>query len=171
LGWINEYGESLEIWEFIDQTVQFIKKIVRIYGLSLDVYEYIKMCLEEPKIEEERLQNFVSKALNTVRMEVEKLDEEQSIICSTEVIESIFGKYKAINTGLNGITGTILGICSFVGKEKTEQGIKHALESCSVRDAVTYVWQKFGETITSLRRKFFPPSKRTRFDIANLAFA
>lgn len=164
LGWLNEFSASLEIWEFIDQTVQFIKKTVRVYGVSLDVYEYIQMCLEKPNIEEERLKNFIAKVLKTVWMEVEKLDEGQCLICSTEVIESIFGKYKSITTGLNGITGSILGICSFVGKEKTELSIKHAMENCSVRDAVTYVRQKFGETITSLRRKFFPPSKKAKFD-------
>jgi hypothetical protein len=165
LGWVDEFITGpLKEWGFIEGTVKMIKGTIREHGLSLDVYSYIKMFLEEASIEGERLQNFISKALNALWEEVKKLDEGQILICSTEVLESIFGKYKAINEGLHGITGNILGICTFVGEEKNVDQVKKAMENCSVKKAVMYVSQKFGQTLSSLRKKFFPNIKGTKFD-------
>lgn len=91
LGWIKEsFIEVLRIWGFMEGVVKMIKEMVRIYGLSIDVYEYVKMFLKEAAIEGERIQNFISKALNAVWEEAVKLDEGQTLICSTEVIESVF---------------------------------------------------------------------------------
>jgi hypothetical protein len=51
------------------------------------------------------------------------------LIGSTEVIESVFGKYKSIIEGLRGITRNILGICTFVGRKKNVQEIKESMEN------------------------------------------
>jgi len=122
------------------------------------------MYLEEASIKENGLQQFIFKVLNTIWEEVEKLDEGQTLICSTEVLESIFGKYKAINEGLHGITSNILGISTFVGKELNENEIKEMMEESSVKTAMEWVGQKFGKTLASLRRRFFPIFKKTEFD-------
>lgn len=164
LGWIERFIKPLDEWTFMESTVNLIKGTVRIYGYSKGVYEYLKMIFDGAAIEGERLQKFISKALNTLWDEVEKLDEGQTLIGSTEVIESVFGKYKAINEGLHGITGNILGICTFVGKVKTEQEIKECMENCTVKKAVAFVKQKFGQTLSSLRKRFFPRNKGTKFD-------
>ena len=130
----------------------------------MEIYTYLKMIFDEAAIEEEHLQEFTLKCLNTLYEEVEKLDEGQTLIGSTEVIESVFGKYKAINEGLHGITGNILGICTFVGQKKTVQEIKESMEKCSVLRAVDFVKQKFGQTLASLRKQFFSGFKGTKFD-------
>lgn len=164
LGWIEEPDEQGEAWKFIEGVVNLIKGTVRMYGYSMEVYLYLKIFFEEVAVEGERLENFVLKALNALWEEVIKLDEGQTLIGSTEVLESVFGKYKAINEGLHGITGTILGISIFVGGEKTEKKIKELLENCSVKSAVEFLRQKFGPTLSSLRKRFYPNSKRTKFD-------
>lgn len=156
LGWICAFIPELNEWSFLECTVSFIKEIVRTYGYSTDVYNYLKMFFDEAAIEGERLQTFVSKTLNTLWEEVEKLDDGQTLIGSTEVIESVFGKFKALNEGLHGITSNILGICTFVGQAKTEQKVKEAMENCSVKKAVEFVRKTFGETLSSLRKRFFP---------------
>lgn len=164
LGWIEGRIAATRVWGFMEGIVKMVKETVRIHGLSMDVYAYIKMFLEEASITGERLQNFISKVLNTVWDEVTKLDEGQTLICSTEVLESIIGKYKAINEGLHGITGNILGICTFVGRDRSIIEIKNAMEKCSVKRAVEFVRFKFGQTLSSLRKQFFPNIKRTKFD-------
>lgn len=168
-GWINQFTVPLETWRFIEGTVKMIKETVRIFGLSVGVFEYIKMFLEEASFEGERLQSFIRNALGTIWEEVEKLDEGQTLICSTEVLESVFGKYKAINEGLHGITGNILGICTFVGQESDVATVKNAMESCSVKRAVEFVKEKFGQSLPSFRRKYFPSFKRTKFDRDSVA--
>lgn len=165
LGWIEDFSPHIEEWGFMVGIVDLIKGTIHAYGLSAEVYLYLKIFLEEAPIEGNRLKTFITKILDTVKVEVDKLDEGQIIICSTEVLESVFGKYKAINEGLHGITGNILGIATFVGKEKDENQIKEAMEKCSVKNAMIWVRQKFGKTLASLRKQFFPNQKRTKFDI------
>jgi hypothetical protein len=92
LGWIEGFIKPIDEWTFMESTVNLIKGTVRTYGFSTDVYEYLKMIFDEASIEGERLQKFISKALNTLWDEVKKLDEGQTLIGSTEVIESIFCK-------------------------------------------------------------------------------
>lgn len=164
LGWLEGFVAQLEVWGFMVGIVNLIKETVRIYGLSVEAYLYLEMYLEEASIKENGLQQFIFKVLNTVWEEVEKLDEGQTLICSTEVLESIFGKYKAINEGLHGITSNILGISTFVGKELNENEIKEMMEESSVKTAMEWVGQKFGKTLASLRRRFFPIFKKTEFD-------
>lgn len=167
LGWIDEFTLHLDEWKFMDGIVQMTNELVRTYGLSLDVYSYIKIFLEEAPIEGERLKNFSIMILKAVWEEVEKLDKDQTLIGSTEVIESIFGKYKSINEGLHGITANILGMCTFVGRERSGKEIKEALEKCSVKNALEFIKGKFGQTLNSLRKEFFPSSKRTNNDRFN----
>jgi len=164
LGWIDKFILLLDRWKFMVSTFKLIKETVRTYGYSMDIYTYLNMIFGEVVIEEEQLKEFTLKCLDSLFEEVKKLDEGQTLIGSTEVIESVFGKYKAINEGLHGITVNILGICTFVGREKNVREIKEAMESCSVIKAVGFVKQKFGQTLASLRKQFFPGFKETKFE-------
>ncbi len=104
--------------------VEMIKETVRTFGLSKGVYSYLKIFFEEASIKGERLEIFVSESLRAVWKEAEKLKGEETIISSTEVLESVFGKYKAINQGTQGITGNVLGSCAFVGKKRNFYHLK-----------------------------------------------
>lgn len=154
-GWINEFKFVLEEWGFMVGIVEMIKETVRSFGVSKEVCAYLKIFFEEAPIEGGKLETFISKSLYTVSEEAKKLNDEKALICSTEVLESVFGKYKAINESTQGITGNILGICTFVGETKTEQDIKQIMERCSVQDAVEWIRNKIGTSISSLRRHFF----------------
>ncbi len=68
------------------------------------------------------------------------------------------------NEAIHGISSNILGMLTYIGEQKSKEEIIEAMESCSVAKAVTYIQERIGESICSLRRKFFP-FKRTKFDI------
>ncbi len=108
LGWIDRFTLLLVKWECMVNTVKLIKETVRKYGYSMDIYSYLKMIFDEAKIEEST-REFVLKCLNSLLEEVKKLDDGQTLIGSTEVIESIIGKYKAINEGLHVLQVIFLG--------------------------------------------------------------
>lgn len=164
LGWIVGFKTDLEEWCFVYQTVGMISEIVRTFGASMEVYRYLKIFFEEASIDGEKLQKFVEDALNIFLEEVLKLDEGQTLICSTEVLESIFGKYKAINEGVQGVTGNVLGICTFVGPEKDEGTVKKTMEKVSVKEGLKWIKDKVGTSMASLRRQFFNDSKETKID-------
>lgn len=160
-GWISDFWDSIINWEFMVEAVDLIKGIVRQMGLSFDIYESLKMVFDEAStiIENEQLTTFLSKSIGTVQEEYEKLAEGEKIICSTEVLESAFGKFKEITSGYQGITGNVLGMATYLGADNTEEDIKQAMETCSVQSATTWVKEKVGKTVGSYRYEYFRKNK------------
>jgi hypothetical protein len=162
LGWMKKYKNNLFEWEWIVSSGEMIKEIIRQNWLSKEIYEYIEGIFKEFKIKQKLVKLFVKEALQTVLEEVEKLDEGEKMLASTEVLESIFGKYKAINVGSEqGISGNVLGICTFIGPELTETQILVNMEKTPTKTMFYWVKEKLGNSVGSIRKKFF---QRTKFD-------
>lgn len=165
IGWIENYVEPLQTWSFMVATVKMICHEVRTYGLSKGLHENLtEFFLGSPL--EERLELFVGECLEKVIEEVAKLEPDETLVCSTEVLESIFGKHKQVNTGKQGMTGSVLGMGAFIGSEYSDETVKEAMECASVKTAVDWIKQKVGDTMGSLRRRLMPP-KGTKFDKIN----
>ena len=159
-GWIKqfssplkEYGEKIEIGNIV-------KEVVRKEGYSQESYEKIKKILVEMKSNANG--DFINKALTIVLEEVSKLQEKtKRVIGSSEVLESIFGKFKYISRNSNqGITANILSIASFVGR-KEQSNIRNALEACSVKDLTNWLKNALGKTVCSVRANFFGKRNKT----------
>jgi hypothetical protein len=166
-GWIEEYEKQIDDFEFRVGVVDQIKETVRKFGLSQETYEYLKMYFDLSGAgDNEKQKLFVDKALNAVEEECKKLDNDQVLICSTEVLESVFGKFKAIiNKGHQGITSNILGISAIVGSKPSALEVKESMEKCSAKLAFSWVKEKVGTTLGSIRYKYFRAFKGTKFDI------
>jgi len=79
-----------------------------------------------------------------------------------QVIQTVVGKFKAvINSGHQGITSNILGIATLVGPKRTKEEVKEAMEGCSVKNLKTWIADKIGKTLGSIRHRIF---KKTKFD-------
>ena len=164
-GWISTFELALREWEFMVGVVDLIKETVRKHGLSKDVYEYLKLILEElPEVEEKHLQLFVSEGLTAVREEYEKLQEGEELICSTEVLESIFGKLKEIVLSKQGISGNVLSMGTFVSEKSSEEGVKKIMETWTIKSATSWIKGVTGKTIGAMRHQFNMRFKRTKFD-------
>jgi hypothetical protein len=160
-GWIFDYDLS-ELSSMVE-AAKMIKEAVRRFGLSLEVYDYLDAYFENIPIEEKRLRDFGDKALTAIWEEVEKLSDNQTLICSTEVLESIFGKYKEMNSNAQGVTGNVLSMATYVGSK--ENDIKQVMEGVSLKQGIKWIKEKVGHTIASFRKHFFKGSNRTKFDI------
>jgi hypothetical protein len=163
-GWVDRYAAALNEWEFMIDAADMIKGTVREHGLSYEIYTYLIDFFDEMPIKEERLTEFVGEALEAVSEEVQKLGDDE-LIASTEVLESVFGKFKAINEENHGTTGNVLGIAAIVGSERTEEEVKKMLESCSVAKGWQWVKEKIGTSIAGARRQISMAIKGTRFNM------
>jgi len=165
-GWLLDFEIPLKDVRFMEGALEMIKSTCREHGLSHETYDYISIYFAEVSslIEDEKINKFLDEALKSLEIETKKLKEDQVILCSTEVLESIFGKYKELNSSSQGINGNILGIATFVGSKLTEQTVKEAMEGCSTKSGISWIKQKVAETLGSLRRQFFGTIKRTKFD-------
>ncbi len=164
LGWLKEYEKLLMEVKIMVEAAEMIKDITRRHWLSRDIYNYIQDAIEYFEIPEGKAKEFIKEALASLYEEVEKLNDDEIMLSSTEVEESIFGKYKHINSGSQqGVTGNVLGICIFTGGGLSEQQIKSNMEQVSTEIMKNWVEKNVGETIGKLRKKFFKKD-RTKFD-------
>ncbi len=164
-GWFKEYENSFDDWDFMEGAVDMINSTCREFGLSDETYEYLRINFEEAfSVDDEYLKKFLKEALKAVEAEKNKLGPGQVMLCSTEVEESIFGKFKELNSGCQGIGSNILGLTTFVGPRLTEESVKEAMESCSTKKGLNWIKKKVGNTLGSLRHKIFKGIKRTKFD-------
>src|SRR6185437_1268324 len=72
---------------------------------------------------------------------------------STEVVESCFGKLKALEDGQSksGFTGLVLSLGAMVS-DWTAEAIGEALERCRIRDVVEWCRERLGRSVQSQRR-------------------
>jgi hypothetical protein len=164
-GWLNEYEKVSEDWDFMEGVVDMVNSTCRKCGLSHETYESLRMNIEEAfKIDEEHLNKFLKDVLKSIEEESCKLKPGQVMLCSTEVEESIFGKYKELNLGGQEIGSNILGVATFVGPKQTEASIKEAMECCSAKKGLGWIKQKVVDTLGSIRYRLFRGIKKTKFD-------
>jgi len=160
--WVEEYASHLEKWRFMVETAKMITSVTREHGISVEVQKYLLDFFIQVPIEEKELQTFIENVFTSLNEEVEKLNPGQTMLCSSEVLESIFGKYKEINEVTQGITGNVLGINAFVGKATSMDEIKEALEGCPVKEACKWVRDKVGDTVASMRKRLFSKKKSSK---------
>jgi hypothetical protein len=161
--WTEDFKPQLKDWQYMYEVTCMIKDLVRDYGYSKEVLSYVVDFLKLVE-EKESLKTFAQRCVKALAEEVNKLGENEVVLGSTEVLESIFGKFKEINRKSRGISGNILSMSSYVGSEYTEKDVKEAMEGLSIKKAMIWIKEKVGETLTSLRRRAFKKIKGTKFD-------
>ena len=77
-------------------------------------------------------------------------------------MESIFGKYKEVSKGKQGITSSVFGIGAIAGPDRTEETVKMTMEQCSVKRGVSWIKEKVKETIAAARRRYADKFKKTK---------
>ena len=162
-GWLSDYQEFLQEKGQMFGIVEILNDTIRKNGLSLDVYNHLLDTFKLMPLED-NVRAFVGICMNTVYEEVAKLDDEQTVPISTEILESTFGSYKYHSAkGGQGITGNSLTIALLVGNKLTHGEICQALETTSVSKMMHWVGERIGNTLSKARDRFFPKVKRTGF--------
>lgn len=156
-GWLSQYLLALNGWISKVYAVEMIKDVIRIHGLSQNSYNYLEDSFALMPLENE-VSNFIRKAMSSLYEEVKKLDADQTLPAFTEVLESTFGSHKNhIGRGGQGLCGNVITLATLVGPVQTTDEIHKAMEETPVRTMLSWVKEKVGETVGSLRRKFFKP--------------
>lgn len=160
-GWIDKYMPFIELWKQKVDVTETIKDIVRKKGLSQQVFKELEQLLSERQSADFEVQQFRNLALKCIEEESNKLNAGQIVPGSTEVLESIFGKFKyLIGQGVKEITGNSLRLVGLAGPHPSVSETKRFLEQCSTMDLKAWISNKVGPSLQSLRRRYF---KRTKF--------
>jgi len=135
----------------INITVQ----IIRDEGYNSNTYSKVKTTIS-PHVINARTAKLAHSILDFVKKESDKVGQNETLIGSSEIIESVFGKLKYIerNQSRSGITGLSLTLAACVSSI-SKKTIKAAMESVKTKDVLTWIRSNIGDTVQSKRKKIY----------------
>jgi hypothetical protein len=151
-GWLRGYRESIEKWSRWEATVRASVSYVRTRGLSVDSESGLRKHLSE--VPSELYDETLATALGTfVRESSAAAGPGKCLVGSTEVLESLFGKWKTLERqeSQSGITGLILSLGALLGAWPRSR-IQTALEATPVKHVVSWCQDNLPSSVQSQRR-------------------
>jgi hypothetical protein len=151
-GWLRDYRVSIEKWSRWEATVRASVSYVRTRGLSLDSEAGLREYLS--KIPPELYDETLATELGTfVRESSAAAGPNECLVGSTEVLESLFGKWKTLERqeSQSGITGLILSLGALLGAWPQSR-IQIALEATLVKHVVRWCQENLPPSVQSQRR-------------------
>jgi hypothetical protein len=150
-GWLRDYRTSIEKWSRWEATVRASVSYVRTRGLSVDSESGLNAHLSElpPELYDEAL----ATELGTfVRESSAAAGPGECLVGSTEVLESLFGKWKTLERqeSQSGITGLILSLGALLGAWPSSR-IQAALEATPVKHVVRWCQENLPSSVQSQR--------------------
>lgn len=165
LGWLRGYQEDVRQWSYFQRVVQCAGKEIKHQGLRQSSWRRIRQALSAEKPVSEREKRFLRDTLKLVRAEGAKVPVRQCFVGSTDVLESLFGKYKdlAEHGPSREITANVLMIPLFV-TQLTAELLREALESVHEEDLRLWVEQHLGASPQKKKRVVLAASRDCKED-------
>lgn len=153
-GWLREYRDSIVNWTSEQLVIETALRLVRTHGVDANtVFDFdaawSRLSLTAGGRE-------VAAQLRTaVAAEATQAKAGESLVGSTEVLESVLGKLKRLEGSYagDGFTGLSLAIGAFVG-ESSEEQVREALDAVPKKESESWVKKLFGSTVQCARRLF-----------------
>lgn len=166
-GWLFDYSKALHRWACYVEGAATVCEITRCFGLSLAVHTYLAMKFRLSEWGSELSsdeQAFMENLLGAVEKEISKGEEQnETLLCSTEVLESVFGQYKELKSGHVSSGTNVVVISTFLGREFSREDVRNAMESCSWEQVCTWTDKNVPISLQKQRRVLHPVD-RTKFD-------
>jgi hypothetical protein len=153
LGWLSEYREPLERWSAYHEVISATLDFVRCRGLYVGAGWELAVALPVVPGEAGELRQ---ELIAFVTRESSKARIGERLPGTTEVVESCFGKLKALESdqSKSGFTGMVLSLGAMVSKQ-TAATVSDALERCKVRDVLDWCCQKIGVSVQAQRQQAY----------------
>jgi len=169
LGWLREYRQPLGRWAELLEVGEAAVAYVRTQGYHRDAPEGLEQTLT-PLAQTPASLRLKTGLLAFVAAQCEDLPHGQHVPGSTEVLESLLGKYKRIQGAHSkgGMTGALLNIGATL-LNKTPAVVQKALATVRVDDVTQWLRRKLGLTIPAQQALAFRQNKNVP-QIQSLAF-
>lgn len=154
--WLAAYQNSLKNWSQMVQITRFVETQIKLCGLNQEIFSIIQQHLA---IEVNYLERFAQKIIDYLTMELSPIPPGQTLLATTDILESLFGKYKQFSSRspLKQIGQIFLSICLST-MNLTTTVVKEALETVRFLDVEDWAAQVFGQSMLSKRRILFSAS-------------
>jgi hypothetical protein len=155
VGWVRHYRRELEQWRQWIEVGTLTEQFVKAHGLSVGGALQLQQRLAEVG-SVPRTQQLCAELIQFVSEEGAKAKAGERLVGSSEVIESIFGKWKRLEGEhpRSGLTGLVLALGAIVS-QTTGEVIQEALESVPTKKVLAWCREKLGKTLQATRRTLF----------------
>lgn len=159
VGWVGQYRQELEQWRQWIEVGMLTEQFVKTHGLSAGGAPQLQHRLAKAG-PLPRTQQLCAELIQFVSEEGAKAKAGERLVGSSEVIESIFGKWKRLEGEhpRSGLTGLVLALGAIVS-QTTGDVIKEALQSVPTKTVLTWCREKLGKTLQATRRTLFAPQR------------
>jgi hypothetical protein len=149
LGWLREYREALAMWAELLAIAKQAEGCVRRNGYHHCTAKELKTHLRS-RVGTPAGVRLQTGLLNFLDEQTKGLKQGQHLLGSSEILESLLGKYKRIQGthSKGGMTGSLLNIGAAVSRKSTE-AIGKALSSVPVAAVGNWIRDRLGLTIPS----------------------
>jgi hypothetical protein len=154
VGFVNQYRELISQTNHLLCIINKVQKILKNEGFSKDTTNQCLRLLEN--INDERGKKVVAMIETYFEETLQKMSDQETILCSSDIIESCFGKYKSIvkaNKSV-GITDLCLCISCLMSDGSIEQ-TKKAMGQIKTKQIKDWNDKNIGETLYAKRNALF----------------
>jgi len=168
LGWLCDYREPLGEWSRLLELATTSEHYVREEGYHQGAEDDLRLCLEQSAGCSASRQ-MMNRLLEFVAEQSTRAHVNERLIGSSEVLESLIGKYKFLQRthSKGGMTATLLSFGAIV-LDKTDETLRHALETVKTQDVYDWCIENLGITIQAQRKTAFEGTKTASKTKANL---
>jgi len=154
LKWVKKFKKFIYELDEINQIICKIEKLLKHNGLSKDTAKKCNQFLD--RLSSEKGIIFKERLKDYFTYQLELVSPTNNILCTSDILESSFGKYKNYlsNNPMAGITNLALCISAFTSNLDEEE-LKEALEKTTVKDIQKWTDKNIGMTLLKKRRELF----------------
>jgi hypothetical protein len=160
LGWLREYRKDLASWSrcqaVIQTTLEFVNRQGLYRGLADQLHTLLKDKASSWSMRCQTSDELIEKLVGHVSKSESLLAEGQRSWLSTEILESLFGRFKQLEGqhSKGGFTSLLAGLPSLT-ITWTADRVRASLQSVSVDQMKAWVEQALGRTLTSRRAEAY----------------
>ena len=158
LVWLNKYQQEIPLWATMVQMTRTLEKQLKLFGLNQKSAPQFSETLSHLVIPP-NLKPFQQKIFNYLKDEIMKIQDNRTILATSDVLESIFGQYKSFSKRcpIKDFRQTLLTI-PLLTMNLSSNVIKKGLETVRCRDLSEWINEVFGQSMLSKRKAVFDRS-------------
>jgi hypothetical protein len=158
-GWLLDYRHDLATYSELLARARLTQIHLKHHGLNRDSGAQVAALLEQRPTPEPRVQRFSARLLDYLHAEAAKVPAGRTLLASSDVIESVFGKYKAFTerSPLREIGQRVLMIPLFL-TELTQDLVRQAMETIRTADVRRWIQEHIGPSMLAKRIQALSPS-------------
>jgi hypothetical protein len=162
LEWLREYEDEVRVWSYFQKVVKVTEEEIKEGGLSRTSWRRVKHRLEGERQPIGIEKMFRGQVLSLVRKEGAKVPARQQYLGSSDVLESLFGKYKdlAAQAPCREITANVLMIPLLV-TSLTADLLRQALEAIRAQDVEEWLDKHLGPSPQKKKREVLASARLT----------